>query len=70
MTNCKNCGAVLKGNICEYCGTNYEINYIPKSDTKATQKRHIETENPKAKTNVFEKCGVTLSELANAFNAF
>ena len=22
-TNCKNCGAVLHGNICEYCGTEY-----------------------------------------------
>lgn len=24
LTNCKNCGAVLKGNRCEYCGTTYE----------------------------------------------
>lgn len=23
MTNCKNCGAVLKSDICEYCGTDY-----------------------------------------------
>lgn len=23
MTNCKNCGAVLKSNKCEYCGTEY-----------------------------------------------
>lgn len=23
MTNCVNCGAVLKENICEYCGTRY-----------------------------------------------
>ena len=22
-TNCKNCGAVLKGHVCEYCGTRY-----------------------------------------------
>lgn len=22
-TNCKNCGAVLKGSTCEYCGTKY-----------------------------------------------
>lgn len=25
MTNCKNCGAVLKGNKCEYCGTRYSL---------------------------------------------
>lgn len=24
MTNCKNCGAVLTGGKCEYCGTKYE----------------------------------------------
>ena len=23
LTNCKNCGAVLTGNKCEYCGTQY-----------------------------------------------
>lgn len=23
LYNCINCGAILKGNICEYCGTNY-----------------------------------------------
>lgn len=23
LTNCKNCGAVLKGRTCEYCGTQY-----------------------------------------------
>ena len=23
MTNCVNCGAVLKGDVCEYCGTSY-----------------------------------------------
>lgn len=23
FTNCKNCGAPLHGNICEYCGTEY-----------------------------------------------
>jgi len=25
MTNCKNCGAVLKGDKCEYCGTRYSL---------------------------------------------
>lgn len=24
MKNCINCGAVLKGDICEYCGTRYK----------------------------------------------
>lgn len=24
LTNCKNCGAVLHGNKCEYCGTEYD----------------------------------------------
>lgn len=24
MTNCKNCGAILIGGKCEYCGTEYE----------------------------------------------
>ncbi len=24
MTNCINCGAPLNGNVCEYCGTQYE----------------------------------------------
>lgn len=28
MTNCVNCGAILKGNICEYCGTRYDNNSI------------------------------------------
>lgn len=23
MTNCINCGAILHGNVCEYCGTEY-----------------------------------------------
>lgn len=23
MTNCVNCGAAIKGNVCEYCGTRY-----------------------------------------------
>ena len=23
ITNCKNCGAPLHGNVCEYCGTEY-----------------------------------------------
>lgn len=23
MTNCVNCGAILRGNVCEYCGTKY-----------------------------------------------
>lgn len=26
MTNCVNCGAILHGNKCEYCGTEYENN--------------------------------------------
>lgn len=25
MTNCRNCGAVLTGHICEYCGTTYPV---------------------------------------------
>ena len=25
ITNCKNCGAVLHGSVCEYCGTEYNI---------------------------------------------
>lgn len=28
MTNCVNCGAVLHGNKCEYCGTEYDGNRI------------------------------------------
>lgn len=28
MTNCVNCGAILKGNVCEYCGTRYESGSI------------------------------------------
>lgn len=32
LTNCKNCGAVLKGSVCEYCGTVY--NDTPKVDIK------------------------------------
>lgn len=26
ITNCKNCGAPLKGSKCEYCGTIYNFN--------------------------------------------
>lgn len=28
MTNCVNCGAVLHGNRCEYCGTVYSDNSV------------------------------------------
>ena len=28
QSNCVNCGAVLHGNICEYCGTEYNNNCI------------------------------------------
>lgn len=28
MTNCVNCGAILHGNVCEYCGTEYSQNGI------------------------------------------
>lgn len=28
LTNCKNCGAPLKGSVCEYCGTVYRENQI------------------------------------------
>lgn len=28
MTNCVNCGAILRGNVCEYCGTEYKNNGI------------------------------------------
>lgn len=28
MTNCVNCGAIIRGNKCEYCGTEYNKNGI------------------------------------------
>ena len=28
MTNCVNCGAVLHGDVCEYCGTQYKNGVI------------------------------------------
>ena len=31
MTNCINCGAILHGNVCEYCGTEYNNNGITAS---------------------------------------
>lgn len=34
ITNCKNCGAPLKSHKCEYCGTNYTINYDLSEKTK------------------------------------
>lgn len=68
MTNCKNCGAVLKGSVCEYCGTNYEIKYTPVVLPSTLYK---EAENNKAIMNAFAKCGVTLLEFADeCFNAF
>lgn len=40
MTNCKNCGAVLVGNKCEYCGTDYGRLYTkyrePMQEDRAT----------------------------------
>ena len=27
MTNCKNCGAILKSSVCEYCGTVYNDDF-------------------------------------------
>lgn len=31
MTNCVNCGAILHGNVCEYCGTEYNDSGISAS---------------------------------------
>lgn len=31
MTNCVNCGAILHGDKCEYCGTEYKNNGISAS---------------------------------------
>lgn len=31
ITNCVNCGAILHGNVCEYCGTKYNDNGISAS---------------------------------------
>lgn len=31
MTNCVNCGAILHGNVCEYCGTECNDNGISAS---------------------------------------
>jgi len=31
MMNCKNCGAVLRDAVCEYCGTVYEKNQNPRT---------------------------------------
>lgn len=36
MTNCVNCGAVLHGNKCEYCGTEYNGNSIIANFDKCT----------------------------------
>lgn len=33
MTNCPNCGAPLKGNRCEYCGTRFDWRYEPHPQT-------------------------------------
>lgn len=32
LTNCKNCGAVLHGHKCEYCGTEYQSARDPDND--------------------------------------
>ena len=34
---CKNCGAPLSGNVCEYCGSVFENNEAPKDDKSKTQ---------------------------------
>lgn len=34
MTNCVNCGAPLHGSVCEYCGTEYNLNPADKDSVK------------------------------------
>lgn len=45
MTNCKNCGAPLKGSVCEYCGTFYMENHIYVNVNNVNVKRLIESMN-------------------------
>lgn len=54
MTNCKNCGAILTGNLCEYCGTRYDIIFDEKI-------------NVEVNTSGF---GITMEEAVEAFNNF
>lgn len=41
MTNCVNCGAPLHGNVCEYCGTEYNLKHI---DEDSAQNSHEDIE--------------------------
>lgn len=36
MTNCKNCGAVIKGDSCEYCGTVFSCMAAKEEETEIT----------------------------------
>lgn len=45
MTNCVNCGAPLRGNICKYCGTEYGQNHgEPNSDKESHEEISIWTD--------------------------
>ena len=68
MTNCKNCGAPLTNNKCEYCGTEYEehktITEKFYSDSGIVLETTLTTE---AFSEAMFQSGCTLNEMRQAF---
>ena len=64
MTNCINCGAVLTGKVCEYCGTIYSFEFADEANEKLYEKEW-ETTNPSI-TLAIKKMGVSAEEMSKA----
>ena len=68
MTNCINCGAVLKGDVCEYCGTEYKttISTLHAADGTVFEETTINFSNPEFAEFTADKMAQRLQTLASA----
>ena len=68
MTNCINCGAVLKGGVCEYCGTEYEttVSTLHAADGTVFEETTINFSNPELAELTVDKVAQRLQTLASA----
>lgn len=64
-TNCPNCGAPLKGNKCEYCGT--EIHHI---DEDAIRKLELEKQSVMAQMDCQRQTALLMSMLNGEYKPY
>lgn len=66
MTNCINCGAVLKGDVCEYCGTEYKttISTLHAADGTVFEETTINFSNPELAEFTADKVAQRLQTLS------